>query len=685
MNLQGNRPNDDIRLERVREMEPTYKCPEVWAQGPVRNHLRRVTDKFCYVVFILYLLAMIGTAIFALVKSDPNGISKVRDSSGNICGEGDTKDYPLLFLQTFKEPYRSVCVKSCPTFDYNQIKYNSTGSSSYNDTVIPAMDIKSFDRIAGPSHTNSSDMTEQEAFGYNDGWANGYFTEEQYNNYLKRFPVDCHTNNQFSSCQYDPHVGFYIYDSYSVMNTVCTPLSPKAALMFNRVSSKIDNGDLGDMAYALPLFGWSALSALGMSLVFLIIITCCTTLVTWFLVIGSGFVFIAVGVLIIISVYYQGPLNDAWNALRVKYLQYIIDHRAGLIIAGVAFILLGLFVFYYMCKNRKNISISIPLISVASRTSLRNVMLILLSIFIFAVQIGVLFLEMYIILKIYATGVPIESTQGSPFIGYHKDAGITAMIVLHAFGTYWLLVTLNNFNDFVCSAITVNYYWTSNIENMRIFCHTLGHHIGSIAWTFILLPIYALKICFGWIDWLLTSNNPNALQRFGSKLCCCCCGIYNRLVDSVAESFMAITYLGAEDFWPANRRYYYLSQKYFDEVSTISIVGNMFSLIGKLLITLATVAIAYSIYKESIEYQQNIDNIGLLFFISALIGFFVGSLFINLFSTTYEAFFTCFLIQQNIQDLSPNQGGAIDSNCPEELRRTLRELRQERSGAYTPL
>ena len=122
-----------------------------------------------------------------------------------------------------------------------------------------------------------------------------------------------------------------------------------------------------------------------------------------------------------------------------------------------------------------------------------------------------------------------------------------------------------------------------------------------------------------------------------------------------------------------------------DEVSTISIVGNMFSLIGKLLITLATVAIAYSIYKESIEYQQNIDNIGLLFFISALIGFFVGSLFINLFSTTYEAFFTCFLIQQNIQDLSPNQGGAIDSNCPEELRRTLRELRQERSGAYAQL
>jgi len=37
-------------------------------------------------------------------------------------------------------------------------------------------------------------------------------------------------------------------------------------------------------------------------------------------------------------------------------------------------------------------------------------------------------------------------------------------------------------------------------------------------------------------------------------------------------------------------------------------------------------------------------------FICALCGFFVGSLFINLFSTTFETVITCYLIQRNLKD-----------------------------------
>lgn len=84
-------------------------------------------------------------------------------------------------------------------------------------------------------------------------------------------------------------------------------------------------------------------------------------------------------------------------------------------------------------------------------------------------------------------------------------------IILHFFGMYWLIITLNNFNDFVCAAITVNYYFKTDIKNIRIFCHSLGHNVGSVAWSIVLLPTLLVKLVFGAFDYCLTSDNPNAI------------------------------------------------------------------------------------------------------------------------------------------------------------------------------
>lgn len=43
------------------------------------------------------------------------------DSEGNICGVGKLEEYPKLYLRNFVFPLNSVCVKKCPSFDYNQL------------------------------------------------------------------------------------------------------------------------------------------------------------------------------------------------------------------------------------------------------------------------------------------------------------------------------------------------------------------------------------------------------------------------------------------------------------------------------------------------------------------------------------------------------------------------------------
>ena len=114
-------------------------------------------------------------------NSDHTDITKIYDSSGNACGFDKAKDHHLLYMQTYSKPYKSVCVKSCPKFDYNAIKYEKP-----HDKEVPVeengypgpMYFKEFAKdYAGLSHTKNPDMDEKEAFSYNADFANGYYTE----------------------------------------------------------------------------------------------------------------------------------------------------------------------------------------------------------------------------------------------------------------------------------------------------------------------------------------------------------------------------------------------------------------------------------------------------------------------------------------------------------------------------
>lgn len=328
------------------------------------------------------------------------------------------------------------------------------------------------------------------------------------------------------------------------------------------------------MTDAIPLFVWCSIFALVLSLIFMILICACTTLVTWLMVITLGVVLILFGAFVIFAVHNPGPLNDGTNAARVKYLSYIMNHKVGLTIAAVVFILLGLFVFFLIFKFSKYIKSSIPILDLASKATLKNILLIFLSIFTIMAQIAIFFGELYIILRIYTSGEEQhDESSGSPFVTYQNGEFAKFSMLIHGFGLYWLIIVLNNFNDYVCAAITVNYYFKTDISNARIFCHTLGHNVGTVAWSVILLPILLVKLVFGWMDYLLTSENPNGLQRFFNKILCPCCWCYEVLIDRFSENSFPISYMGSEGFFKSNTRYYYLSEKYSEETYMISLIG----------------------------------------------------------------------------------------------------------------
>jgi hypothetical protein len=94
--------------------------------GIVMN--RHSTDTLCCIVFIVFIVALIGISGYGLSKGDPAKLLTPYDSDGNQCGYNnktlnDLTDYPYKYIpelitgiDNITEALSSaVCVKECPT------------------------------------------------------------------------------------------------------------------------------------------------------------------------------------------------------------------------------------------------------------------------------------------------------------------------------------------------------------------------------------------------------------------------------------------------------------------------------------------------------------------------------------------------------------------------------------------
>ena len=171
---------------------------------------------------------------------------------------------------------------------------------------------------------------------------------------------------------------------------------------------------------AKKLFIYCALIALGLSIAYLVLSCLMTSLIVWVMMIGLGLVLIVFGSYVMYTFYSTGPLNDAFNPARIKYLTFLFENKTCMTVISVILILVGLFLIVMICRKHLYIRITVPILSLALKSSLRNLMLILLSVVTLCLQIGVLFYEIYMVILIYASAeFTHDSASGSPFGTLH--------------------------------------------------------------------------------------------------------------------------------------------------------------------------------------------------------------------------------------------------------------------------
>lgn len=137
-----------------------------------------------------------------------------------------------------------------------------------------------------------------------------------------------------------------------------------------------------DLYDAYQLFIYCFLIALGASLVLMVLMLFLASIVVWLIFLGAIGVMIAFGILMLLSLYNPGSLNDGINAARVKYLSFLKINQTWLTIIAVFSLVLGVVILFLMIKWAKTINKVIALMRQSYKISLRNSLLIFLSLFI---------------------------------------------------------------------------------------------------------------------------------------------------------------------------------------------------------------------------------------------------------------------------------------------------------------
>lgn len=630
------------------------RMPSRLGKGPVER--RKFTDFLCMLICAIFLVFFI---VFAFVYGFWNNyklLTKPMDSDARICGEdAPVKNHPYLYIFKFEKNYRSVCVSSCLKFDYNQIKYNATGSAT---EYIRPLYYENYTSVVPRSYLTGKGNGESKNsnFDYDDDFAAGYFTKDDFNNYRNRLLIDCVPNSDVTSCNQNTADGINYYDSRPYTLNICFPLSPKIMKQL-AFFGDISAGVLTDWHAARWMIFLSMVFALLLGALFLYL---SSLFINWLIWVMIGlFVIIAIVTGIICWMIAFGDYTS-WLQSR-NYKPYLIKKYSDLhnqkwwmFFAGLFCFLLAAAVAFVTFMNRKSIKQASAILKHAVSVILKHPQLVLLALVCFALQVVVIFIGIWILIGIYTSGtMEKDATAGEPIPDFKIGFFRWLFILITLVSLYWIVNFINNFADFVSGGTAINYYFARKRAFITAFIDTSRYHLGSVAMgSSFLAPVSFLQLVFGWMFDLMTATglegNPNAAQKFLGKVCICFVYPYKKWILRMNETGFAMVYLASCDFCPASKEVYYLFLSYANKIGKLDLVTVLYKFAVALTVALVNASIFYWIFVGFDHFVKNINNpflpTVLIFFLTLLIML----IFLNIYTTVAQASVLCYLIQIDV-------------------------------------
>lgn len=668
-------------------------------RGPIRK--RSCTDIICCVIFLVFIMGYIVVGFLAWLYGDPRQVMYPRNTTGSYCGIGENRNKPYLFyfnimncLLTVKSlsvggwngiqcPTTQICVATCPDkfWVLPTIAFvpGTKPQAVWNQSLCkPGLDLAT-------TTLTVSDILNQQL--------------------CPEFIVP--SQPFFLRCF--PH-----FDASDAGNFNVSGLPPNKTKEFIESSSEklleslnIKNVGLKIFEDFLRCWYWiliALLIAMGLSLLFLLLLRFTADFLVWFLIMGM-LAITSYGIYYSYNEYRILKANGATIqtiGFTTNFKLYGSVKETWLAILIILCVLLAIMVLIIVFL-RKRISIAIELIKEASRAIGYMMSCLLYPLLTFSLIVICVVYWGTTALYLATSGSPLyrvvptnasdpncnginanescnplefDPSHYSPcptdcFFYKYNDEGlfqtnIFNLQIYNILGFLWCINFVIALGQCVLAGAFASYYWALKKPNdiptcavASSFVRTLRYHVGSLAFgSLILTIVQAIRLILEYLDnKLREAENP--LTR--CLMCClkCCFWCLEKFIKFLNRNAYIMIAIYGKNFCTSAKNAFMLLMRNILRVVVLDKITDLLLLFGKLLVVGGVGLLSFFFFSGRIPISDTrFQSPGLNYYWVPLLTVVVGSYliaqgFFSVYSMCIDTLFLCFL-----EDLERNDGSA---------------------------
>jgi len=235
------------------------------------------------------------------------------------------------------------------------------------------------------------------------------------------------------------------------------------------------------------------------------------------------------------------------------------------------------------------------------------------------------------------------------------DANLKNAFAIHFFYLLWVTEFLVYFTYLVIAGAIATWYFTrydqsgaKNLPPNMVYHSSLRacrFHLGSIALgSMILAIIQFIRAVLKYLELQTKKASPNRIQIIIFRLLQCCLGCVECCCDKVNKNGFVWMGVYGDAFVPSVCNSFQLIWNNLFRLAAVELVGEYMLVCGKIIVSLLSTGICGLIIKGI--YDTRVSSIVMPCLLVFLIGYFVASVFMNLFETAIDTIFLCFLIDE---------------------------------------
>lgn len=638
--------------------------------GPTKN--RKCTDVLCSLLFIAALTVMTAVGTRAVVEGDYRVVLYPMDYDGNICGT----DYGVIDMTEYKYLYPvnkyagGVCIKECPTLSsskpvdiFTLVTYNGLYRSNITTTIDSITTTNSNLTDAVTTNITVADYS-------NSSNAKTCTPETCYPS-----PLDPLSSWDSDGVNRGAGFAFYAASTSPYMNR-CVLNADAVGFLKDFADSFDGESDDGDgdtfsekmsrvysdlytaRAYVLG-FGLGVAVAVSFLYSFFLRVPGILVIMVW----GSLLSTVA---LLAYTGYYTYREASAWQTASPQ--RHTDDEIRVLLYVGYTLWGLAAVLFFTTCALRKRIQLAIGIVKEAARALSAMPVLVFFPVVQCVALVAFVIVWMYYAVHLASLGT-LEAVQGSvngvevTFRSFAYDRSTEGWGWYFIFCFFWVSQFIVALGQIIVATAVARWFFArekstvGNATVLKSLCDGLWFHSGTAAFGSLVIAIISTVRAF------LTYVQRKA-QKSGNKiaiavLSCvqCCVWCLEKFMKFVNKNAYVQTAMFGTNFCTSAKAAFLLVLRNAARVGTLAAISEVIVLIGRVFISVVTGAGSYYLLDVFLGDELH-SPVGPALFVVVL-SFFVGDMFMNIFSMVISTILQCFIADE---EMFEGSGGSYSSD-----------------------